>query len=366
MNNILIPLFGIIMLVFAFLDHRSYIKDNHKDFKSIIVSTGVLGTFLGIFIGLIHFDTVNIDKSVPTLLEGLKLAFATSIFGMFLSITLGAIQKRGKEDLESELGTLTSINSKVNSLEDIKIGINELIEQIKNFRMEMRDEQLKLRRFVEDQFGQTNATLNKALDELAKGATEEIVTALKDVITDFNRNLTEQFGENFKELNGAVYKLVEWQDKYKSHIETTEGLLNATVTSIENSAKTLDEIAQRNDEVQIVYEKLGEIIETYDTLVQSLKEQLNQFIEMGKEAKLLYSTIIGSQREIDSQLSDITQKIQSGLSEQSKELSTLTAEIGRKLPESLGELERTLVGLTDRFKDDYSAFLNRFNELLPK
>ena len=59
-----------------------------KDLKSTIVSIGVLGTFLGIFRGLWHFDTSDITKSVPELLEGLKLAFATSILGMFFAIIL--------------------------------------------------------------------------------------------------------------------------------------------------------------------------------------------------------------------------------------------------------------------------------------
>lgn len=59
-----------------------------KDFKSIIISLGVLGTFLGIFIGLYNFDTFNIVESVPELLSGLKLAFTTSILGMFFSIIL--------------------------------------------------------------------------------------------------------------------------------------------------------------------------------------------------------------------------------------------------------------------------------------
>ncbi|RMD63219.1 hypothetical protein D6833_05875, partial [Candidatus Parcubacteria bacterium] len=33
---------------------------------------------------------------------------------------------------------------------------------------------------------------------LSKSATEQVINALKDVISDFNQNLTEQFGDNFK------------------------------------------------------------------------------------------------------------------------------------------------------------------------
>jgi len=42
---------------------------------------GVLGMFTGILIGLLDFNVSNIDQSVGDLLEGLKIAFATSIVG---------------------------------------------------------------------------------------------------------------------------------------------------------------------------------------------------------------------------------------------------------------------------------------------
>lgn len=54
---------------------------------------------------------------------------------------------------------------------------------------------------------------------MAKGATEQIIDALRQVIIDFNENLTEQFGENFKALDASVKKLVEWQGNYKTQVE---------------------------------------------------------------------------------------------------------------------------------------------------
>jgi hypothetical protein len=53
---------------------------SHQDFKSILVSTGVLGTFIGIFIGLLGFDSSSVVDSVPKLLDGLKTAFVFLIY----------------------------------------------------------------------------------------------------------------------------------------------------------------------------------------------------------------------------------------------------------------------------------------------
>ena len=49
---------------------------------SAMTSLGILGTFFGIFIGLQDFNIDKIDESVPELLEGLKVAFASSILGV--------------------------------------------------------------------------------------------------------------------------------------------------------------------------------------------------------------------------------------------------------------------------------------------
>lgn len=86
-------IFTLFMLALAFWDYKSYGKQKHRDFKSIIMSAGVLGTFVGIFVGLQDFDVSNVENSVPSLLAGLQTAFYTSILGMALAILLSILQK---------------------------------------------------------------------------------------------------------------------------------------------------------------------------------------------------------------------------------------------------------------------------------
>ena len=47
---------------------------------------GILFTFIGIAIGLWNFDSNNIEKSIPELMNGLKTAFMVSIFGVALLV----------------------------------------------------------------------------------------------------------------------------------------------------------------------------------------------------------------------------------------------------------------------------------------
>jgi hypothetical protein len=77
-----------VMLLLASIDLYTFVTGRAIDCKSIIISTGLIGTFIGIFNGLWGFDPNDIAKSVPALLQGLKLAFVTSIIGMLISLFL--------------------------------------------------------------------------------------------------------------------------------------------------------------------------------------------------------------------------------------------------------------------------------------
>lgn len=83
-------------------EHRKIIES----LPTIISTLGVLGTFAGITWGLYNFNTSNINESIPTLLEGLKTAFFTSLAGMvgsmFLSYRINNLFD------EKEKGYLTS------------------------------------------------------------------------------------------------------------------------------------------------------------------------------------------------------------------------------------------------------------------
>src|SRR5688500_9261121 len=70
-------------------------KGKHSHFlqhaPGIMTSLGILGTFVGIVIGLLGFDVNAIDTSITVLLGGMKTAFVTSLVGMACSIAFKAL-----------------------------------------------------------------------------------------------------------------------------------------------------------------------------------------------------------------------------------------------------------------------------------
>ncbi|MDQ7047307.1 MAG: MotA/TolQ/ExbB proton channel family protein [Sulfurovum sp.] len=122
-----------------------------KDLKSQIVSLGVLGTFIGIFMGLQDFNPLDMKNSVNGILDGLKTAFFTSIIGMGTALLLSIFQRlfnKNMDDSNNQENILKEISEKLNHLEKLnqtqetdKI-IGEL-ERLRTVQSDTRDETKK-------------------------------------------------------------------------------------------------------------------------------------------------------------------------------------------------------------------------------
>ncbi len=287
MENILVNvIFTIIMLGLALWDFLSYGKQKHRDFKSIIMSTGVLGTFMGIFMGLQDFNVNEIENSVPFLLEGLKTAFYTSILGMSLAILLAIIQKGKavKSDFENMMDYFSLQVSRLDELQHLK-GIVEQNRKAQEFQEKYRTIQEQNFLKIWEYFETTNQTLKEAMQYLIQGASKELIGALENVIRDFNQKITEQFGDNFKELNTAVSQMIAWQENYKNHIEGLDRNLKDTLEVFRDSKEVLEIVAKRNSEVLEVYNALAHSIEASRIENQKLSQMLLGFEGMHQNAQ---------------------------------------------------------------------------------
>ena len=310
-----------------------------KDFKPIIISIGILGTFVGILYGLWNFKTDDITNSVPELLKGLKLAFATSVLGMLLSIVLSIVENFKKQASKDILTMLHSI-------------LNEQKEANKTIKM-IFDSTKESQNTVKNHFESLNQSLKQALEALSKNAVKEIISSLQNVVADFNKNLKEQFGENFKQLNESVKKMIQWQENYKTTIEQTESVLKNAAEGIEKTSEQIQNITHHYQTISVLNKDLHQIIKTNQNQINNIETHLANLKRIGQEAGLITQSI-----------NDFSKTIQHSLSGQSEGLRRLNKELDQSLSKSLGGLNSALTTLTDKFRQDYENYLKQFKELL--
>lgn len=372
----------ILMIVLFIIDFIFYRSKNPKDMKSSIVSLGVLGTFVGIFFGLYGFDSQNISESIPSLLDGLRFAFITSILGMFLSTLLTFLQTLFNKSIKTDSNPDNLLIDKIDALskeirngtieftqhlkelvklnrdeslsvralisnfnKDMSVSTELIIERVdehKGFMKQCADESVKnFKNFLENEFSKTNESLEKSIKLMAEGANKEIIIALENVIKDFNNNLTESFGDNFKQLNEAVKDILVWQNNYKDQVEQNTKHLSEVVKAVEQTSSTIGEIEKRSSSAQNIYESIKGIIESYNVHVNSLSSHLEQIDGLGVKAATAFTNISSGHEKV------------------SEEVNGFVKELREALPESLGNLEATLVGITEKFAQDYQSMLEQ-------
>ena len=267
---------------------------------TMLTTIGILGTFVGIVIGLLDFRPTDVDSSISRLLDGLKTAFITSLAGMFTSILYkgltttpllvppgGAfVSETGPEEILVELRRHTEMLHLLPNLRDAIAGAEEssLAGQLKLMRTDFQDAR-RQERANRTAFEESLWTkLDDFGDQLSKSATEQVIEALQQVIADFNENLTEQFGENFKALDASVGKLVEWQDKYRAQLDELHGLYRESVQAAQDSQRAVAGIAESAKAIPPTMEKLAPIIATADRQIAELEAHLHAFSDMRDRA----------------------------------------------------------------------------------
>lgn len=299
---------------------------------NILTSLGILGTFTGIVIGLLEFNfgsTEEINASLPKLLDGLKTAFVTSLAGMLSAIIFKWIDssyffaRRQAQDSPDEITPnhiheeLKASNANLLSLKQALAGQEDgsLVGILKLARADLREaREQDLKRFEKFETSLFEQMENFA-ELLAKSATETVIEALRQVIVEFNNNLTEQFGENFKRLDESVKKLVDWQQQYMQQMEQMSEHYAEGVKAIDSTRLAVVDIGEKTAEIPKSMAEMQTVLQVNQHQIQELQRHLEAFVQLKEKATSAMPEIQTNLDRVTSQLSESTEKMKIALLE---------------------------------------------------
>jgi ABC-type transporter Mla subunit MlaD len=401
---------GIVLLIISFIGISNLFKPISRfrvnNIPNYLISLGILGTFAGIFWGLINFDPNDIERSVPSLIDGMKFAFASSVGGMFFAllikrkyinqnINIEEDSKSSEEDaLEIErvlkaileiraalVGTESSflqqfqnfrsdLNENMNTIKKVISGDDDssMVTQIKLFRQESRDE-----------LSQINKSVDKFYEEIAGKGTDVLLEALKSIISDFNKNLNEQFGENFKQLNEAVGKILEWQDQYKQQVSHMIETQKQTTEDMKNASMSFGSLLEKAGALTDAATQFKEIMKGLNTLLTTLEQQRNEisnhlrvFSEISEKATTGLPKIEEKVHELTENLSnsiarnnqELNQHIEQAVNRTNEQVVKLDQAMSEELTKALESFGRQLTALSQKFVEDYSPLTERLKKVV--
>lgn len=197
-----------------------------------LVGLGLLGTFLGLTVGIVQFDSSNSDniqESIQGLLGGMGTAFSTSLFGMLFSIIFTFFDKRWRNRLSKELFSLTEKLDSYYYIDDIQLIKYDQRIMMNSFIANIQKE-------LNDKLTYTNiegsqSTVGNAIREIL-AENEEQSKALKSFSTDLAMELNNGFDEVLsRQMQQKILPLMENVDATTKAIVEHIDQMAATVAS---------------------------------------------------------------------------------------------------------------------------------------
>lgn len=288
---------------------------------SVFTTIGVLGTFGGIYFGLRQFNVDNIDESIPVLLDGMKVAFLTSILGIGFSMIFRIIGQNVLRSVEltepaKQTDELSALTELINILKETK---TETAENFKNLNIALIGETdtsistqlVKLRNQTTDsqkEQEKQNELLEKIQTSLIGNEDGSLLTQLE--------KLRSQFTDNYKELKEHKEVLssindngTELKDKFDEFGEilkknNTEALVevmkSATETFNEQMTELIEKLVQEN------FKELNNSVQSLNQWQQDNKEMIASLTEQFKMVSNDFGIASTSIKEITENTTKLT------------------------------------------------------------
>lgn len=228
-----------------------------------LVGLGLLGTFLGLTLGIKGFDSSNterINESIQGLLAGMGTAFLTSLLGMTFSILFTVADKALRHRLYKDVKELTEKLDSEYYIDDLVLAninqqniVNQLYKALKNDLQQQTLEIANKLTYTNTE-GQ-NVTIGNAIREILTENTKQS-KALMSFSTDLAMELNQGFDETLSR---------QMQQKIVPLMESVDATTKAVVEHIDKMADTVSSPA--TDMMQSVV----------DELKQSMQSLINEF-----------------------------------------------------------------------------------------
>ena len=343
-----------------------------------LVGLGLLGTFIGLTIGIFSFNSQgadNINKSIQGLLAGMGTAFSTSLIGMFTSIVYTFIDKALRHRLHKHLFTLTEKLDSLYYIDDTLLAdINQqkIVHQLYN--------QLKA-----DLKVQTDVLVDKLTYRNAEGDIVTIGNAMREVLTEnqqqskalksFSTDLAIDLSNGFESVLSN-----QMQQKILPLMENVDATTKAIVDHIDQMAaqvsspvadmlqQVVDEL--RNSMTELMMEFKSSISDSTAKELEMLAHQLSTAAQsmtdfpntMEHISSTLQSTIDEIKRSV-AEISDTSASANSAAMQQMQEQIVFAT---GAISSAISEVKEVMSGLTQSSQEQTNEMVNKLADAADK
>ncbi len=357
-------------------------------FPTFISTLGVLGTFFGITMGLMAFDTTDLDKSIPGLLDGLKTAFFTSLAGMIGSMILSAFIGRKQDEKD---GGISDINQAAGTICQAVKQMSDLNKStIEKLASQMEEQEKDRKAFystmgsVMESVKKTQASISESLLSINKSQSA-VESEMHSVVIN-QRSQNEVLFEATGSMINSIGRLEENSTTQTSHLAATQKSIVEIaefthhipdlVDLVEGTVGTQEEI---NTQVQKLKNILdGEVLQIEESMNktnQLLERKFDEFTELLKKSNTealvevidLVEGMVGTQEEINAQVQKLKNILDGEVLQIEESMNKTNQLLERKFDEFTELLKKSNTeALVEVMKKVTEEFQKQMNSLINK
>ena len=365
-DNFLSELDGFSVLV----DYCNFNGIIAKYIPSFFTSLGILGTFMGIVIGLGGLKTDNADllrNSISKLIKGAHLSFRTSLWGITLSIIfllfynvilnfMDSKVRDFKQILKYRIGLKTKENydesQQTTLLEGIKGSQEKLATEIADAFKENVVEQIIPRLAVKfdelyRKFEESDSSMRENFNSLNEQFEKIIINNSKDI----RENLSRNFNSLLQQQQDAGKKLQHTLDnQHKTLQESQEQIRDLLIDTGNNQVEAFDILKQVMEDSQ----------KSFINLMEDMAESQKRMFESQEKAIANAQKQTGEifKESITSKAQDEVVKLQNALKQVTETLQTITNQSISSTEKTNNMMQEMMLNWKDSMKDQQSLNIN--------
>lgn len=232
-----------------------------------LTGLGILGTFLGLSIGLGSFqgdDIYTISDNVGPLLSGMKVAFHTSVYGIFFSLIFNFVYRSIMSDAYEKLE-----------------NFHNAFRQFANPPVSTEDENSAAMLIYQA----NTANTMKQMLELLKGGAMEQTASLERIVNQFVEQMNGALGVNFQKLGAQLKNTADLQMIYTNN---SKDLIEAATALVEVNRNMQEALAQTAKQQEAFARQLQDQGDRLDAACREISDEVSNQLYAFDQMRSLY------------------------------------------------------------------------------
>ena len=347
----------------------------------ILTSLGILGTFVGLVLGLRGFNPTSYEAmsgSVDTLIKGIKVAFVTSIYGLSLSLAYSYWLR----------GTLTAVSESLDRFLDAyytsvvpptdATAMNHIIanqnSQTKLMQQMQKDLAKEVAQSLSVSIQPTVEHLDQTMDNFTDVVTLNQEKLMENIAERVARTMKQEFFSEFIEMRRVMGETNKTQREHLEFMRNAENQFQSDVLDGEKrmsqAMEASSEVVMRaldamNQQEQIVADFVGDMKQAMNDINETselslrMTQQMGQLINMNDDVADKMMEVA----QLSEQYTKSLASVQAANSDLSEGLSVMN-DANIRMTDQISKMNSVTVDALDESRQVQSEFLSSANEYL--